>query len=119
MLLLLGVLGIARVTEPLLGVTAVAREAARAGALADNANDAAQAAWARGQQVASDYGLKNVTIEPDVANFGPTGEVRVTAATSVRLSDVPLLHLSDLQLRRTHAEVVGMWRAVASSGSQD
>jgi Flp pilus assembly protein TadG len=94
MLLLLGVLAAARVTEPLLGVTAVAREAARAGALADNADDADRAARARGEQV-----------------------VRVTASTSVRLSDVPLLHASDLRLQRTHAEVVGLWRAVAGQGS--
>ena len=117
LLLLLGVLAAARVTEPLLGVTAVAREAARAGALADNANDAARAARARGEQVARDYGLRDVTIDADVSGFGPSGQVRVTASTSVRLSDVPLLQARDLRLQRTHAEVVGLWRAVAGQGS--
>jgi len=114
MVLILGLLGVARLTGPLLGVSAAAREAARAGTLASSAADAYDRALVRGQQVATDYGLTNGTfqLEPDTSTFGPQGEVGATATYTVHLADVPLYHFGNITVRRSHAELVGLWRSL-------
>ena len=114
MVLILGLLGVARMTVPLLGVNAAAREAARAGTLGLTAAEAEARARARGSQVGADYGLSNgsLRIDPDVTGFGPDGAVRVTASYTVHLADVPFYHFADLTVRRSHAEPVGLWRSL-------
>ncbi len=64
LVLVFGLLGVARVTRALLGLTAVARDAARVGARAPDVATAFDWAVSRGQQVAADYGL--VGVVPDV-----------------------------------------------------
>jgi Flp pilus assembly protein TadG len=114
MLLVLGLLGVARLTVPLLGVSAAAREAARAGTLGLDAGEAEARARARGAQVGADYGLGNgsLRIDPDVTAFAPDGTVRVTVSYTVHLADVPLVRLGDITLRRSDAEPVGLWRSL-------
>ncbi len=121
MLLVFGLLGVARVTGTLLGLTAVAREAARAGSRAPDARTAFDWAAARGQQVAAEYGVGGVVLDIDTSSFdvqeGPDvlvpGEIRVRADTSVDLSDVPLVSWAQVQvpLERVFAEVVDPYRS--------
>ena len=121
LLLVFGLLGVARVTTELLGLTAVAREAARVGARAPNAATAFDWAVARGQQVAAEYGLGGVLLDVDTSSFdmqsGPgvfaPGEIRVRADATVDLSDVPLVAWAQVQvpLERRFAEVVDPYRS--------
>jgi hypothetical protein len=130
LLLAFGLLGVARVTGSLLGLTAVAREAARAGARAPDAATAVEWASDRGQQVAGEYGLAGVSVDVDTSSFDvqPSpdvlvpGEVRVSASVSVDLSDVPLVSWAQahVPLRRAYAEVVDPYRsAPAGAGGND
>jgi Flp pilus assembly protein TadG len=112
LLVLVSILGVARVTGAVLGVSAAAREAARVGSLQADAADARAQGTLRGQQVAADYGLPGTSVQVDTSSFGPQGEVRATAAYTLVLADVPYLHLGRVQLVRSHAEVVGPWRSL-------
>jgi hypothetical protein len=121
LMLVFGLIGVARVTSALLGLTAVTREAARVGARAPDAATAFDWAVARGQQVAAEYGLNGVVLDVDTSSFevqtGPgqfvPGEIRVRADASVDLSDVPLVAWAQVQvpLERRFAEVVDPYRS--------
>jgi hypothetical protein len=121
LVLIFGLLGVARVTSALLGLTAVTREAARVGARAPDAATAFDWAVARGQQVAAEYGLAGVLLDVDTSSFdmqsGPEalepGEIRVRADATVDLSDVPLVAWAQVQvpLERRFAEVVDPYRS--------
>jgi Flp pilus assembly protein TadG len=121
LVLAFGLLGVARVTGELLGITAVAREAARAGARAPDQTTALAWASDRGQQVAAEYGLANVGLDIDTSSFEvqPSagvvlpGEIRVAATVTVDLSDVPLVSWVEVQvpLVRRFAEVVDPYRS--------
>lgn len=121
LVLAFGMLGVARVTGALIGLTAVAREAARAGARAPD--QATALAWAtdRGQQVAADYGLADVALDIDTSSFEmqPSaglvlpGEIRVAASLAVDVADVPLVSWTQVRvpLERAFAEVVDPYRS--------
>jgi Flp pilus assembly protein TadG len=124
LILALGLFAVARVTGSLLGVTAVTREAARAGVRAPDAETAWEWADARGQQVAGEYGLalENLQLDIDTSSFEVSGtgdglltpgEIRVAATYTVDLSDVPLIAWTQAQvpLQRTFAEVVDPYRS--------
>jgi hypothetical protein len=121
LLLVFGLLGVARVTTGLLGLTAVTREAAQVGARAPDAATAYEWAVARGQQVAAEYGLTGALLDVDTSSFdvqsGPgvfiPGEIRVRADAKVDLSDVPLVAWAQIQvpLERRFAEVVDPYRS--------
>jgi Nuclease-related domain len=125
LVLVFGLLGVARVTGALLGLTAVAREAARVGARAPDAVTAFDWAVARGQQIAADYGLSGVSLDVDTSSFEvlaapgvlAPGEIRVRADATVDLSDVPLVAWAQLQvpLERRFAEVVDPYRSAPSA----
>jgi len=67
LVLVFGLLGVARVTGALLGLTAVTRDAARVGSRAPDAATAFDWAVSRGQQVAADYGLAGVVLDVDTS----------------------------------------------------
>src|SRR5262249_24124489 len=69
LVLVFGLLGVARVTSALLGLTAVTREAARVGARAPDAATAFDWAVARDEQVAAEYGLGGVLLDVDTTAF--------------------------------------------------
>jgi hypothetical protein len=125
LLLVFGLLGVARVTTSLLGLTAVTREAAQVGARAPDAATAFDWAVARGQQVAAEYGLGAVLLDVDTSSFevqsGPgvfvPGEIRVRADATIDLSDVPLVAWGHVQvpLERSFAEVVDPYRSAPPS----
>jgi Flp pilus assembly protein TadG len=115
-LLLFGLLGVGRLTTTLIGLSAVAREAARAGSVQSTAAEASFEARSRGQQVGNEYRLTNgsLAIAADVSRWGPRGEVSVTVSYTTHLADVPLIGLADLSLQRTAWEIVGPWRTLGS-----
>jgi hypothetical protein len=125
LILVFGLLGVARVTGALFGLTAVTRDAARVGARAPDAATAFDWAVSRGQEVAADYGLAGVVLDVDTSNFdvqsGPgalvPGEIRVRADAIVDLSDIPLVSWTRLQvpLERVSAEVVDPYRSAPPS----
>lgn len=115
LLLIFGVLGVGRLTTTLLSVGSAARQAARAAALGTSSSEAWQLGMARGQQVASEDGLRagDLELTVDTSAFGPSGEVRAQARYTVSLVDVPLLNLGRVRLERTAFEPVGTYRGVA------
>ncbi|MHB1131016.1 MAG: TadE family protein [Chloroflexota bacterium] len=108
-----GVVGVGRVTQAQLGVAAVAREAALAGALANNAEEALARGSARGQEVATGYNLRNGTLglAVDVGTFGRGGQVRTAARYEVRLDDLPLMGWARIVTRSEHSERVDPYRS--------
>jgi hypothetical protein len=111
-MLIFAVLGVARLTTAAIGLSAVVRESARAGAAGESPADAWQRAVTRGQAVATEDGLHaaNLNLEVDTSDFGPAGQVRASATYTVSLMDVPYLGLGQVQLARWHSEPVGAYR---------
>jgi hypothetical protein len=113
----LGILGVARVTSALMGVTVAAREAARAAALAPDADTAWSWGTTRGQQVAAEHGLNTSSasflVDVDVSSFEWWGEVRASVTSAVVLADIPLVPWAQVQvpLQRSHAEVLDPYRS--------
>jgi Flp pilus assembly protein TadG len=114
LLVVFGLLGAGRLTATIVSVSAVAREAARAGALGTSSADAAMRAQLRGQAVAADDGLRAADLDlvVDASTFGPAGEVRATATYRLSLADVPFFGWGTVQLRRAHVEPVGLYRSL-------
>jgi Tfp pilus assembly protein PilV len=117
LLIVFGVLGIARLNSTLMAVTATAREAARAAVLAPDADAAWDWGTSRGQQVAAEYGLDTSSeaflLDVDVASFEWWGEVRASATYVVTLGDIPLIRWMSVSipLHRSHAEVLDPYRS--------
>lgn len=118
LLLALGVLGVGRVTQAQMGVSAVVREAARAGVLADGPVMAATRGSARGQDAAAGYGLRNgsLALTVDASGFGRGGQVRADARYTVTLEDLPLLGWVRVSVASSHAETVDRYRSLAAGG---
>ena len=117
LLIVFGVLGVARLNNTLMGVTATAREAARAAVLAPDADAAWDWGTSRGQQVAAEYGLdtssQSFLLDVDVSSFEWWGEVRASATYVVTLGDIPLVRWAaiSIPLHRSHAEVLDPYRS--------
>ncbi|MHB8620827.1 MAG: TadE/TadG family type IV pilus assembly protein [Chloroflexota bacterium] len=111
--LVFGLVGIARLAHARMGLSAVAREEARAGALADTPGDATSRGLAAGQAVASGYGLSNgslqLSVEPGALDRG--GDVLATAAYTVHLGDLPLMHWLDIPMKSQHVERADLYRS--------
>ena len=117
LLVVFGVLGVARLNNTLTAVTATAREAARAAVLAPDADAAWDWGTSRGQQVAAEYGLDTSSevfvLDVDVSSFEWWGEVRASASYVVTLADIPLIRWAaiSIPLHRSHAEVLDPYRS--------
>ncbi len=113
LLLAFGVVGVGRVTQSQMGVSAVAREAARSAALADSPEGALSDGLAQGQEVAAGYRLTNgtlrLTIDPGVLARG--AEVRATARYEVVLDDLPLLGWVRVPVSSVHLERTDLYRS--------
>jgi Flp pilus assembly protein TadG len=113
LLLAFGVVGVGRVTHAQLGVSAVAREAARAAALADTPGESSARGLGRGQEVAAGYGLANgslrLTVEP--GSFARGGQVRASASYAVSLDDLPLLGWARIPVVSDRVEPVDLYRS--------
>ena len=117
LLIAFGVLGVARLNNTLMAVTATAREAARAAVLAPDADAAWDWGTSRGQQVAAEYGLDTSSeaflLDVDVSSFEWWGEVRASANYVVTLAHIPLIPWVSVSvpLHRSHAEVLDPYRS--------
>lgn len=112
LLLALAVVGIGRVTQARIGVSAVARDAARDGALAGSSAGAITHGMARGEDVAAGYGLGNgsLRLAVDASAFGRGGQVAARATYTVQFSDLPLLGWAQVPVASTHIEPVDPYR---------
>lgn len=108
-----GVVGVGRVTQAQLGVAAVAREAALAGAHANNAEQAFARGSARGQEVATGFNLSNGTLAltVDAGTFGRGGQVRAAVRYMVRLDDLPLMGWARFVAHSEHSERIDPYRS--------
>lgn len=118
LILAFGVIGIGRVTQARMEVDAVAREAARAAALASDPANALSQGTARGQSVATDYGLTNGTLQLsiDVGQFERGGEVHASADYTVSFNDLPLLSWARVTVTSVHVERLDLYRSRWSTG---
>ena len=108
-----GVVAAGRVAHGQMAVSAVAREAARAAALADTAADARGRGAARGREVAAGYGLDDGSLEVRVepGAFSRGGEVRASARCAVSLEDLPLLSWARVPVSSEHVERIDAYRS--------
>ena len=113
-----GVVGVQRVLHAQTGVSAVAREAARAGALADTSAGACELGGERGRAVAAGYGLANgslrITVDPGALTRA--SEVRAEVEYVATLDDLPLLGWVRVTVSSRHAERVDPYRSRWGSG---
>ena len=119
LLLIFGMLGASRVISAQMAVSAVSREAARAGALASTATAASGAGLARGKEVAGGYGLDNgsLVLSVDPGTFQRGGTVTSEARYTVQLTDLPLLHWTQITVSQRHAEPVDLYRSRWGAGA--
>ena len=108
-----GVIAVGRITQAQMGVSAVAREAARAGALANAPGEALDQALSRGQTVARGYNLTNgsLKLSVDVGQFDPGGTVQASARYTVSFNDLPLLGWARISVASTHGERIDLYRS--------
>src|SRR5579883_3027743 len=113
LMLAFGVIGVGRITQAQMGVSAVAREAARAGALANDPGEALDQALGRGQAAASGYNLTNGSLQlsVDVGQFDPGGTVQASARYTVSFNDLPLLGWAQVSVASTHGERIDLYRS--------
>ncbi|MGE3511391.1 MAG: TadE family protein [Vicinamibacterales bacterium] len=107
-----GVVAAGRVAHGQMAVGAVAREAARAAALADTAANSRSRGVAHGRDVGAGYGLDGsleVRVEPGAFSRG--GEVRASARSDVSLEDLPLLGWARVPVSSEHVERVDAYRS--------
>jgi Flp pilus assembly protein TadG len=112
--LIVAVLGAGRVIQARSSVTAVAREAARAGAAASSPAEAHSRALDRGAATADGYGLRRdrLDLRVDASAFGLGGAVTATARYTVRLDDLPLLGWVSLPVESTDRERIERYRSL-------
>ncbi len=113
LLLVFGVIGMGRITQARIAVSGVAREAARAAALANSASEASSQGAARAQEVASGYRLTNgslkVTVDPGAFDRG--GQVQAGAEYDVQLKDLPLMQWTKVHVEGHAAERIDLYRS--------
>lgn len=108
-----GIVAAGRVMHGQMAVSAVAREAARAAALADTATDARARGIARGQEVAVGYGFDDASMEVQIqfGQFSRGGQVRGSARLEVSFQDLPLLGWARLKVASDHSERIDTYRS--------
>jgi len=108
-----GVVAVGRVTQAQMGVSAVAREAARAAALGDSPDAAVQQALTRGEEVARGYHLNDGSLQlaVDLGGFHRGSDVRASARYTVALDDLPLLGGLHVPVNSTHVERIDFYRS--------
>jgi len=119
LLLAFGVVAVGRVTDAQMGVSAVAREASRAAALANGPGAAASQGMTQGQKVAAGYHLGDGSLQLAVnaGNFVRGGTVQASARYTVSLGDLPLLGWAHITVGSTHLERIDLYRSFWPTGS--
>ena len=116
--LVFGVVAVGRVVQAELGVVAVAREAAKAAAVAETPSEALAQGSARGQETANGYNLTNGSfgLSVDAGAFERGGQIRASAHYQVSLHDLPLLGWVTVPLQSSHVERVDLYRSRWGNG---
>jgi hypothetical protein len=114
-----GVVAVGRVTDAQMRVSAVAREAARAAALASDPGEAASQGMTRGQEVAVGYHLGDGSLQLAVGagDFNRGGTVQASAHYTVSLDDLPLLGWAHVTVGSTHLERIDLYRSFWQTGA--
>jgi hypothetical protein len=109
----LGVVGVGRLTQARMGVSAVAREAARSAALSPGGASATDRGLERAYAVAAGYNLNRAALQVrvDPGGFARGGTVSAVVSYDVTLNDLPFLRWTNLRLTDTHAERVDLYRS--------
>lgn len=120
LLLAFGVVGVGRVLQAQMGVSAVAREAARSASLAQDAGEASAQGLAMGQAVAQGYGLVNgsLSLVVDAGAFERGGEVQAVARYDVSLGDLPLMGWVHASVGSEHVERIDLYRSRWPTGER-
>jgi Flp pilus assembly protein TadG len=120
LLLAFGVVGVGRVLQAQMAVSAVAREAARVAALAGTPSEASARGAAHALEVARGYGLTQGSLEVSVdpGELARGGQVRSAARYDVALDDLPLLGWARVTVRSEHVERVDLYRSRWSGGER-
>jgi Flp pilus assembly protein TadG len=116
LLLAFGAVGVGRVIQAQMALSAVAREAARQAALAPlppggSAAYAKVSGESRGQFVAQGYGLKTAVVSVDTSGFDAGSWVRAEATYVLSERDLPLLKWTTFTLHDSHLERVDPYRS--------
>ena len=108
-----GVIAAGRVTQAKLGVSAVAREAARAAAQSGGAAEASRRGHSRAAEVADGYGLGDGSrvVLIDAGGVGPGELVRASASYEVGFGDLPLLGWARVRVASSSGERVDLYRS--------
>jgi len=114
-LLAVGTVGVGRVVYTRIGLSAVAREAARAATLAPlpprgSQRNAEQVGEDRGKDVASGFGLGRAVIDVDAPGFDRGSLITVEASYVVTERDLPLLGWQNITIKTRHIEQVDRYR---------
>jgi Flp pilus assembly protein TadG len=119
LLLAFGVVAVGRVTDVKMGVSAVAREEARAAALANDPGEAATQGVTRGHEVAAGYHLDDGSLQLAVSagDFNRGGTVQASAHYTVSLGNLPLLDWAHITVGSTHRERIDLYRSFWQTGT--
>ncbi len=117
-LLIYGVVGVQRVLETRIELSAVVREAARSGAQAPTPSEALRAGKERGRQVAEAYGTTPDYLTLDVRSFRPGGSVTAEAGYTVSFRDLPGLGWAGVELHGSQTEPVERYRSRPAAADQ-
>src|SRR2546423_1327668 len=103
-----------------MAVSAVAREAARAAALATSPAEAMSTASTRGEEVAAGYRLTNGSLHLalDAGSLARGGQVRATTTYDVALDDLPLMGWARIRVSSDHIERVDLYRSRWGAGGR-
>lgn len=113
LLLAFGVIGAGRVVQAQMGVSAVAREAARSAAQANTGEEARRRGMVRGSDVAAGYRLSNGSLDLAVApgSFSRGGTVQAGSSYAVDLADLPLMGWFSVTVSSRHQERIDPYRS--------
>ena len=117
--LVFAVIGVGRLTRAQMSVSGVAREAARAAALANTPGEAGSRGRARGLEVAAANRLAAdrlvLVVQPGA--LAPGSRVDAAATYRVRFDDLPLLGWASVTVRSEQWERVDLYRSRPDGGA--
>ena len=113
LMLAFGVVAAGRVAHGQMVVSAIAREAARAAALADTATDGRARGIARARDVSAGFGLDDeaIDVRVETGSFSRGGEVRASVRYVVSLQDLPFLSRVNIPVAGSHRERIDPYRS--------
>jgi hypothetical protein len=111
--MVVGMVGLGRILQTQMAVSAVAREAARSGALVDKKTDVEPTGETHGYDVGKGYRLTNppLAVHVDPSNFQRCGSVAAHVTYDLTFGDLPMLGWAHMQLKADHVEPVDGFRS--------